>query len=69
MSDSARNPFSLPDDMLKNLENAGSTLEASKAAIAALKALGVDVKALEEQADAMDRSRQILLSAFGKGKK
>lgn len=60
----APSPFQLPESMIATLRDSGPTLEASKAAIAAMKALGMDVKELEKTYETLTASRKIMLDAF-----
>lgn len=59
-------PFQLPESMLAQLRDSGPTLEAAKAAIAAMKALGMDTREIEKTYDTLTASRKIMLDAFDK---
>jgi hypothetical protein len=67
MSDAAKpSPFQLPESMLAPLRDSGGTLEAAKAAIAAMKAMGLDVREIEKTYETLTASRKIMLDAFDK---
>jgi len=59
-------PFQLPEAMIAQLRDSGPTMEAAKAAMDAMKALGMDVTELEKTYSTISASRKIMLDAFDK---
>jgi len=66
MSDIPKLPvFKIPQELLRELKDADSSLAQMKKNIDALKAIGVDVSTMEETFNTVSKARAVILEAFG----